>query len=68
MPHRSKTVGRICSADSPSEPVSPPSGVLVESRALRPDAKWVFVQTVSSGDQFDVELGGEGRMYRVVKR
>ena len=44
-----------------------PSGVLVESRALRPDAKWVFVQTVSSGSQLDVELGGEGRLYRVVK-
>jgi hypothetical protein len=44
-----------------------PSGVLVESRALRPDASWVFVQTVSSGSQLDVDPGGVGRMYRVVK-
>jgi hypothetical protein len=43
------------------------SGFLVESRALRPDAKWTFLQSVSSGRQLDVELSGEGRMYRVVQ-
>lgn len=44
-----------------------PSGVLVESRVLHPDARWVFLRTVSSGGQVDIEPGGEGRMYRVVK-
>jgi len=46
---------------------NPSSRFLVESRALGPDAKWVFLQTVSSGNQLDIELSGEGRLYRVVE-
>lgn len=44
-----------------------PSGIRVESRTLSPDGTWTLVQTVSSGNELDVELSGEGQMYRAIK-
>jgi len=44
-----------------------PSGIRVESRTLSPDATWTLVQTVSSGNELDVEMSGEGQLYRAIK-
>ena len=44
-----------------------PQGIRVESRTLSPDGTWTSVQTVSSGNQLDVELSGEGQMYRAIQ-
>lgn len=44
-----------------------PSGIRVESRPLRSSGTWTLVQTVSSGNQLDLGLSGEGRMYRAIR-
>ena len=44
-----------------------PSGIRVESRTLSPDGTWTLVQTVSAGNELDVELSGEGQLYRAIK-